>query len=327
MEAFVGNNDTYEKLEADPTRHHRATIMATLLPMQRHLPAPLFHRLSPSTTANPPLIFGQPKVHKEGMPLRPIVSCRNTIFAELTKECGRILGPLVGKTPHHIRDSVNLVEKLKDKVIPPNFSLCSFDLKDMYTNILQEPTLKILEDRLKNDADLNKRTPMNVNNILALVKLDLDLAYFRWRGEYFQQLKGFGMGKSTSSPLSDVFMEDFEEAALANYPTGDDNIHPTDLILFWFRKADDTIIAIHNDHIQPLNTYLDSIHPDIKWTKEVEQNGRIAMLDVTIIHNTDGTLDFDVYRKPTHTNQYIPFDSHHPLSHKYSTIHSLTRRA
>ena len=70
-----------------------------------------------------------------------------------------------------------------------------------------------------------------------------------------------------------------------------------------------------------------SIHPDINWTKEVEQEGRIAMLDVSIIRNADGTLDFDVYRKPTHTNQYISFDSHQPLSHKLSTIHALTRRA
>ena len=51
------------------------------------------------------------------------------------------------------------------------------------------------------------------------------------------------------------------------------------------------------------------------------------MLDVTIIRNSDGSLDFDVYRKPTHTNQYIAFTSHQPLSHKLSTIHSLTRRA
>ena len=93
------------------------------------------------------------------------------------------------------------------------------------------------------------------------------------------------------------------------------------------RKADDTLVAVHNDHIQRLHNYLNLIHPDIKWTKEIEKDGRIAMLNVTVIHNSNGTLDFDVYRKPTHTNQYIPFDSHQPLCHKYSTIHSLTRRA
>ena len=137
---------------------------------------------------------------------------------------------------------------------------------------------------------------MRINDIMALVKLDLDLAYFQWRGLFYKQLKGFGMGKSTSSRLSDIFMEDFAASALANYPTGYSNISPSEVILFWFRKADDTIVAIHKDHIQSLHNYLNSIHPDIKWTKEVEQNGQIAMLDVNIIHNPDGTLHFDVCR-------------------------------
>ena len=59
-------------------------------------------------------------------------------------------------------------------------------------------------------------------------------------------------------------------------------------------------------------------------TKEVEKDGKIVMLGVNIIHNANGTLDFDVYRKPNAKNQYIAFTSHQPLSHKLSTIHSLT---
>ena len=51
------------------------------------------------------------------------------------------------------------------------------------------------------------------------------------------------------------------------------------------------------------------------------------MLDVQIYRKDDGSLEFDVYRKPTHTNQYIHFNSHQPLSHKLSTVHALTRRA
>ena len=155
----------------------------------------------------------------------------------MTKECGRILGPLVGKTPHHIRDSNDLVNKLKDEVIPPGYSICSFDLKDMFTNTPQGPTLELVKSRLEADKELGKRTPIKVNDIMALVKHDLDLAYFRWQGKFYKQLKGFGMGKSTSSPLSDIYMEDFEAAVLANYPTGDENISPREIILFWYRKA------------------------------------------------------------------------------------------
>ena len=237
------------------------------------------------------------------------------------------MAPLVGKTEHHIQDSVDMVNKLKNITLPPGYSLTSFDLTEMFTRLPQGHTLELLRQRLESDPDLSKRTALRINDIMALVTLDLDLAYFCWGGCYYKQLKGFGMGKSTSSPLSDIYMEDFEEAALANYPTGDNSIRPSDVILFWLRKADDTLVAIHNDHIHPLHNYLNSIHPDIKWTIEVEQDRKIAMLDVTIIHNPNGSLSFDVYRKPTHTNQYIPFNSHQPLAHKLSTIHALTRRA
>ena len=127
IEALVDTPNTYQKLDAEPTQQHRATIVSTLLPMQQYLPASTFYRLSPSTTAIPPLLFGQPKVHKEGLPLRPIVSCRSTISAALMKECGRILAPLVGKTRHCIKDSVDLVGNLKDQVIPSGYSLCSFN--------------------------------------------------------------------------------------------------------------------------------------------------------------------------------------------------------
>ena len=114
------------------------------------------------------------------------------------------------------------------------------------------------------------------------------------------------MGKSTSSPLADIFMEDFEQKALATFPHRDS-------VLFWFRKADDTLTAIHTDHIDALFTHLNSLHPDIKWTKEVEVNNNIHMLDVDISKNSNSSLSFDVYRKPTHTNQYIHFNSHAPL--------------
>ena len=41
----------------------------------------------------------------------------------------------------------------------------------------------------------------------------------------------------------------------------------------------------------------------------------------------DGSLSITLYRKPTHTDQYLQWDSHHHVSAKFSAINTLTHRA
>jgi hypothetical protein len=137
------------------------------------------------------------------------------------------------------------------------------------------------------------------------------------------------MGCPTSSPVSNAFMTEFKTDALARYRLIHDppTPPPISVILFWFRQADDTMTAIHRDHVTSFLAFLNAIHKKIQWTYETENSGRIDMLDLTILRQQDGTLEFDVFRKPTHTNQYINWESDHPLAHKGSTIRSLTRRA
>ena len=46
-----------------------------------------------------------------------------------------------------------------------------------------------------------------------------------------------------------------------------------------------------------------------------------------IIPDGEGRLKTTVYRKPTHTNQYLHWDSHHDIPSKYSMIGTLFHRA
>ena len=58
-----------------------------------------------------------------------------------------------------------------------------------------------------------------------------------------------------------------------------------------------------------------------------QANGAIPFLDTLVTPLADNSLSFQVYQKPTHTDHYLQWESHHSLSSKYSIIGTLTHRA
>ena len=68
--------------------------------------------------------------------------------------------------------------------------------------------------------------------------------------------------------------------------------------------------------------------PAIRFTVEDnKEDGSIPFLDTIVKPEVDGSLSITVYRKPTHTDQYLQWDSHHHLSAKFSVIQTLSHRA
>ena len=76
-----------------------------------------------------------------------------------------------------------------------------------------------------------------------------------------------------------------------------------------------------------LLSHLNQQHPSIRFTMETKNNNKIAFLDTLVTREPDGKLLTSVYRKPTHTDQYLACDSHHPQSVKRGTVKCLHDRA
>ena len=71
-----------------------------------------------------------------------------------------------------------------------------------------------------------------------------------------------------------------------------------------------------------------SVGPANRFTVEDnKEHGSNPFLDTIVKPEADGSLSITVYRKPTHTDQYLQWDSHHHLSAKFSVINTLSNRA
>ena len=91
---------------------------------------------------------------------------------------------------------------------------------------------------------------------------------------------------------------------------------------------DDTWVIQKQAHKQAFLDHINSIDLAIKFTVEgTQDNGAIPFLDTLVTSLADNSLSFKVHQKPTHTDQYVQWNSHHSLSAKYSVIGTQTLRA
>ena len=72
--------------------------------------------------------------------------------------------------------------------------------------------------------------------------------------------------------------------------------------------------------------YLNSLHPNMKFTMEHEVLDRLAFLDLLLI-KVDNKVEITVYRKPTHSGVFTHFTSFVPYPFKVGLINTLLSRA
>ena len=122
-------------------------------------------------------------------------------------------------------------------------------------------------------------------------------------------------GIPISPIVSNLFMETFERRALETA-----EVRPK----AWLRYIDD-VFAIWNRDQQQLR-HLNSQHPNIEFTVGNETDGMISFLDVQVERRSN-KICTSVFRKNTHIDRYINFNSHHHQRTLTGVVKCLKNRA
>ena len=94
----------------------------------------------------------------------------------------------------------------------------------------------------------------------------------------------------------------------------------------WQRYVDNVISIVERTLVQEFLDHLNSRHKNIQFTFEIEKDGCLLVLDKVLHRTVNGRINTTVFRKPTLTERYLPFMSHHPSSMKRSIVKSLMNR-
>jgi hypothetical protein len=165
----------------------------------------------------------------------------------------------------------------------------------MYSIIPITETKHILCNILKNSV-IDPDTTHELRNWYDVITMQ---NYFSYNNQILLQKDGLAMGAPFSGIVSETFLQYFEHTHIPHLTGKHKRIN-------YFRYVDDILIIFDTDHtnIQSILTNFNTLHPNMKFTTQLEQNNTINFLDTTI-HKTHDNIEISIYRKPTFTDTTI----------------------
>ncbi len=336
-EAFLSGSE-FVKLEEDPTRSFQNYVQRTLRSMKSCFENRTYERIYPSSS-RPGLYFGLAKVHKlsglndfedrddprigpdgraraaDQLPLRPVISNIGTATYELSKYLAGLLKPLT-KSQYSVESTKDFIDRLNNQRVPEGFRMVSFDVVSLFTKVPLDYTINIILDKVFRERKI--RTKMNREQLKRLLEVCTKEMHFSYNGAIYRQVDGVAMGSPLGPVLANIFMVELENYLVPRLG----NIVP-----LWFRYVDDTFSFVEGSKVDEVINTLNSFHPNIRFTSEIEVGGTISFLDVRVTTLQDRTMGTDIHRKPTDTNVYMNWQSFAPKAWKVGTLKGLVRRA
>ena len=158
------------------------------------------------TGSQPGKLYGMCKVHKEGYPLRPVISMLNSPEYKLAKYLDNFIKPNIPIS--FSCDSTDLfLDNLKAFSINPNMKVVSFDVVSLFTNIPLIETINIIANSLY-DINSKKTPPFPKPAFIKLLTL-ASQGIFMYKDKIYKQTDGVAMGSPLGPSIANFFLKTF----------------------------------------------------------------------------------------------------------------------
>lgn len=252
------------------------------------------HRHLQPKGAVPPRLYGLPKTHKEGVPIRPIVCMTRCALESLSKWLAATLNPIENSfTTRCVKDSFEFVEKLAELDVP-NTIMASFDVSALFTNVPVIETIDIIVEETRRRPDL---CPLPLDLLRDMLLLCTCNVQFLFNNVFYRQTDGVAMGSALGPLFANVFMGHIERLLSVDIDSA---------CLFYVRFMDDTFSLVRNkEEASKLLKLFNAVHPNLHFTTELESSKSLSFLEVLVRRRTDDSFSFSIFRKKTWTGVSI----------------------
>ena len=157
-------------------------------------------------------------------------------------------------------------------------------------------------------------TTIKKNTVRKLTKDTCKKTAFVFDNEIYQQIDDVSMGSPLALVLANIILTELESTIIKK-------LFDTGKIKFYCRYVDDTLLLIKPEDIQLVQDMFNSFHENLRFTVDRFENEVPHFLDIKM-----SAQGLKIYRRNTHTGQYVCYDSFTRWHCNISWIRSLVTR-
>ena len=265
----------------------------------------LYQSLRPRGS-QPPRLYGLAKVHKQDIPMRPVLSMPGSAYHKVGCQVAKWLSIVpecnINTSTKTVRDSI------KDIQIEDDEELVSFDVCSLYTNVPVKEAIDVCTDLLFKQCIM----PIDRETFKTLAEIASCNVILSTHDGFYQQIDGLAMGSPPAPHLANGWLSTFDSAI-----QGSSSLYS--------RYMDDVFKKEKSVKVEDKLDEINTLHPSLTFTCEREKEGKLSHLDMEVIRKNK-SLESTWYRKPTDTGLILNYHSLAPKRYKRSIVSGFVHR-